>query len=85
MKSQVVCYIDLGVFNKLLRYMQENAHKTGSQAINHILHEYFKGIDEQDQAVSRLNTVIQKLEDEKNRQIKELEHQLQHGKILKEV
>jgi alpha-glucuronidase len=84
-KVQCVSFLDHDIHINLLKYISENHIGNLSKGVNHILREYFTGIDHQDQAVTRLNNVIQRIETEKNKQIKELEHQLQHSKIIKEV
>jgi len=80
-KSQVVSYVDAGIYFKLIEFGSKNGFKTLSTVVNHILKEYFSGLDQQEQAVSNLNKVIQHYE----KVNMELKSQIEHLKLDKGV
>lgn len=71
-KTRVDIYMDMGIYYKLLNKMNKSDYKTVSQAVNHMLLEYFNNSDEQKLTADRLNAVIQQYE----KKINNLEHEL---------
>ena len=71
-KLRVDCYIDAGVYYKLLDFQKKSGAKTTSLALNDALKTYFSNKEEADVGIERLNKVIQSFQNK----IENLEHEL---------
>lgn len=79
-KTRVDAFITAKNYFNLLTYMRKEGAKTLSLAVNKIMQDYFLNVDEQQQAVERLNKVIQ----EQQNKIMNLEFEVR-TKQLKEA
>lgn len=76
---KIQLFVDLKQATNILKYQEERHLKSESEAVFRILNEYFANIEMQDQAVNRLNKIIQGYNDKiqnlefENRQLKEKE------------
>jgi len=70
-------YVPDSVYVRILQYKAEHHCKTNGKAACEILQMYFQLIQSQDQAVSRLNGVIQN----QNKQIQELQNHIKHQEM----
>lgn len=71
-KLRVDCYVDAGVYYKLLDYQKKTGAKTVSLALNNALTMYFSNKEEADVGIERLNKVIQSFQNK----IENLEYEL---------
>jgi len=69
---KIQLFVDLKQASNILKYQEERHLKSESEAVFRILNEYFTNVELQDQAVNRLNKVIQGYNDK----IRNLEYQL---------
>jgi len=70
-------YVPDRVYVRILQYKAEHHINSNGKAACEILQLYFQLIKSQDQAVNRLNKVIQ----DQAKQIKELNNQVKHEKM----
>jgi len=76
-KNQVVCYVDLAVYFKLIEAASKRGFKTLSIAVNECLKEYFSQEQSQELAIDRLNKTLQ----QRDNTIMQLQSELHH-KVL---
>jgi hypothetical protein len=78
-KLRVDCYVDAGIYYKLLAYQKATGAKTVSLALNAALTTYFSNREEADVGIERLNKVIQGFQNK----IENLEHELRLKNVQK--
>jgi hypothetical protein len=74
-------YVDDRTYIQLLQYKEQHSIRSNGQAAKRLLMQVFKQEKEQDQAVMRLNSVIQKLSEENH----ELKNHIKHLKMKMRV
>jgi len=78
-KVRIDAYIDRDNFLRLMEFQAENNLKTPSRAVNSLITSFFKAKMRQDEAVDRLNSVIQGYENK----VTNLKSEIEHIKISK--